>query len=127
MTSNGSDRLTRIEGILESMAQQQEETRAIVNSNSRAIQAMMDQRVEDRLEHQQRTEQHEQRMQEHEQRMQRLEEILNRVANVQEGLGRMLVSLDDDRPTILRKLNSIENKVDRLLNGDAGGTLREQD
>jgi tetrahydromethanopterin S-methyltransferase subunit G len=92
MTSNGSDRLTRIE--------------AIVESNSRAIQAMMDQRVQERLEH--------------EQRMQRLEEILNRVANVQEGLGRMLVSLDDDRPTILRKLNSIENKVDRLLNGDRG-------
>jgi DNA topoisomerase VI subunit B len=97
VTSNGSDRLARIE--------------AIVESNSRAIQAMIDQRVEDRLEHQQRTEQHEQRMQ-------RLEEILNRVANIQEGLGRMLVSLDDDRPTILRKLNSIENKVDRLLNGE---------
>jgi hypothetical protein len=26
-------------------------------------------------------------------------------------------ALDSDRPTILRKLNSIENKVDRLLEG----------
>jgi vacuolar-type H+-ATPase subunit E/Vma4 len=37
------------------------------------------------------------------------------LANTQEGIARLLSSLDEDRPTILRKLNAIENKVDRLL------------
>jgi phosphoglycerate dehydrogenase-like enzyme len=31
------------------------------------------------------------------------------------GIANLLASLDSDRPTIFRKLNSIENKVDRLL------------
>ena len=31
------------------------------------------------------------------------------------GIANLLVSLDSDRPTILRKLSSIENKVDQLL------------
>lgn len=32
--------------------------------------------------------------------------------------NRMLPSLDDDRPTILRRLMNIENKVDRILEGE---------
>lgn len=31
------------------------------------------------------------------------------------GIANLMTSLDSDRPTILRKLNAIENKVDRLL------------
>ena len=31
------------------------------------------------------------------------------------GIANLLSFLDSDRPTILRKLNTIENKVDRLL------------
>jgi len=31
------------------------------------------------------------------------------------GIANLLSSLDSDRPTILRKLTTIENKVDRLL------------
>lgn len=31
------------------------------------------------------------------------------------GIANLLGSLDEDRPTILRKLTSIETKVDRLL------------
>jgi hypothetical protein len=31
------------------------------------------------------------------------------------GIANLLASLDSDRPTILRKLNAIENKVDRIL------------
>jgi hypothetical protein len=38
-----------------------------------------------------------------------------RLANTQEGIARLLDSLDEDRPTILRKLNTIEGKVDSLL------------
>ena len=31
------------------------------------------------------------------------------------GIANLLASLDEDRPTIFRKLNAIENKVDRIL------------
>ena len=91
---NSSDRLDRIE--------------AIVESNARAIQAIMEQQATDRLKR-------EEEKAEHQQRMARLEEIQSDVARAQLGLTRLLAGLDEDRPTVLRKLNSIENKVDRLL------------
>jgi hypothetical protein len=47
--------------------------------------------------------------------MQRVDEAIQRLITVQEGIINLLESLDEDRPTVLRKLNSIENKVDRLL------------
>jgi predicted nucleic acid-binding Zn-ribbon protein len=50
-----------------------------------------------------------------------LREATLRLTRVQEGIANLLTSLDSDRPTILRKLSTIENKVDRLLergNGD---------
>ena len=34
------------------------------------------------------------------------------------GIANLLSSVDSDRPTILRKLNSIENKLDELLEAD---------
>jgi hypothetical protein len=37
------------------------------------------------------------------------------------GIANLLASLDSDRPTVLRKLNSIEGKVDRLL--DSGNNV----
>jgi ABC-type transporter Mla subunit MlaD len=84
------------------------ELQQIVESNSRAIQALAD----------------------------RIAEIGNDIAEVTEiqrnaaeeraelrqatiGITNLLSSLDSDRPTILRKLNSIENKVDRLLEGES--------
>ncbi len=84
------------------------ELQQIVESNSRAIQALAD----------------------------RIAEIGNDIAEVTEiqrnaaeeraelrratiGIANLLSSLDSDRPTILRKLNSIENKVDRLLEGES--------
>jgi hypothetical protein len=70
---------------------------AIVESNARAIQAMLEQRVSDR------------------QRLEALEKIIGHMASLQEGLTRILSSLDEDRPTILRRLMKIEDKVDRLL------------
>ncbi len=50
----------------------------------------------------------------HEQQMQELASIMNRVVALQDGLGKMTANIDSDRPTILRKLNTIENKVDKL-------------
>lgn len=93
-----NDRLDRIE--------------AIVESNARAIQGIADQIVEDRLNREERSSQHEERMA-------RLEEVMQRISSLNEGVVAILGSLDDDRPTIFRRLNAIENKLDRLL-GDPG-------
>ena len=86
-TSGSSDRLSRIE--------------AIVESNSRAIQAMMEQQATDRLQH--------------EEAMTEMRDIMKRVVETQSGLTRILINHDEDRPTILRRLMAIENKVDRIL------------
>jgi methionine synthase I (cobalamin-dependent) len=71
-----------------------QETKKVVDSNSRAIQAMLDQSATDRLNH--------------EARMEKLERL-------SEGLVNMLSSIDEDRPTILRKLNMIEQKTNSIL------------
>ena len=43
------------------------------------------------------------------------------------GIANLLASLDEDRPTILRKLNTIEKKVDRLLEqGNSFGDEEQQ-
>jgi DNA repair exonuclease SbcCD ATPase subunit len=90
-----------IQLLLQSIAVSQRETQSIVESNSRliesnsrAIQAMLDQAATDRLNH--------------EARMEKLE-------NLSEGLINIVSSLDEDRPTILRKLNSIEQKTNSIL------------
>ncbi len=94
MTNGNSDRLTRIE--------------AIVESNSRAIQAMMEQQATDRLKH-------EERMEKHDQEIVELKQIASRLTEVQRGMASMLGNIDETNPTILRRLMSIENKVDRIL------------
>lgn len=92
--TNGSDRLDRIEAILAETAQ-------LTRSNAVAIQALTDDLVTLRLTVEQDIENaHAER-----------EEL--RQATI--GIANLLASLDEDRPTILRKLSSIENKVDRLL------------
>lgn len=73
-----------------------------IDSNSRSIQAMIEQRATDRLEHGQRIE--------------RLEDLASRLTRIEEAQNRMLSSIDEDRPTVLRKLTTIENKIDRILN-----------
>lgn len=50
-----------------------------------------------------------------EQNSRELNEAMIRLTNTQEGIARLLSSLDEDRPTILRQLNTIEGKVDSLL------------
>jgi type II secretory pathway component PulJ len=51
----------------------------------------------------------------HQQSSQALNEAMIRLADTQQGIARLLANLDEDRPTILRKLNTIEGKVDNLL------------
>ncbi len=117
--NNNSDRLSRIEALVESNArtiqammeqrasdqirheQTIAEIRANINSNSRSIQAMMEQQATDRLKH--------------EEAMNQMRELMTRMAETQSGLTRILINHDEDRPTILRRLMSIENKVDQIL------------
>jgi chromosome segregation ATPase len=97
MTTSQPARLDRIETLLEQTAQR-------VDSNSRAIQAILDAMVSER-----------------EQRAElraataRTEEAIARITTLNEGVVNLLTSLDEDRPTVLRKLNDLERKVDRLL------------
>jgi len=91
-----------------------EELKQLIESNARTAQAMLDNMAEARHERQEMRE-------EFQSGMLRLENIVERLTNVQEGVSNLLASLDSDRPTILRKLTAIENKVDRLLAQEEGG------
>lgn len=112
---NNGDRLDRIEMALErlidGLAETKaglEETRAIANSNSRAIQAMIEQQATDRLKR-------EEEKAENERRIRLMEETQRDLANTSSGVVRLLAAMDEDRPTILRRLMNIEGKVDRIL------------
>lgn len=47
--------------------------------------------------------------------IQRLDDAIQCLITLQAGVLQLLAFLDEDRPTVLRKLTSIESKVDRLL------------
>jgi crotonobetainyl-CoA:carnitine CoA-transferase CaiB-like acyl-CoA transferase len=87
MTAAQPNRLDRIEAILEELAQSQQAT-------SRDVAQLVTIQQQSSLA---------------------LNEAMIRLADTQEGVVRLLSSLDEDRPTILRKLNTIEGKVDSLL------------
>jgi hypothetical protein len=74
----------------------------IAESNGRAIQAMLDQAATDRLEEQERARRHEEEMRE--------------LRAINRGLVNLAVSIDEDRPTIMRLLNSNNSKLDAILN-----------
>jgi hypothetical protein len=77
------------------------EAQEIARSNGRAIQAMMERTETDRLRH--------------EERMAKYDEEIAELRFISRGLTNMLDSIDSDRPTILRKLNTIENKTDAII------------
>jgi hypothetical protein len=131
---NNSDRLNRIEKLFEQneirlgrMILQQESDNRRMLAIERTIQAMLEQRVTDKLEH-------DERMRVAEERINRIEDVAVKLANIEEAQhgdwvcggflrtprrqNRMLVSLDEDRPTVLRRLMTIENKVDTLIQRD---------
>jgi septation ring formation regulator EzrA len=105
MTAAQPDRLDRIE--------------ALVESNARAISAMGEHvdSIGDRLESSAQALSRDvaQLVSTQEQNSRELHQAMIRLADTQEGIARLLGSLDEDRPTILRKLNTIEGKVDSLL------------
>jgi hypothetical protein len=116
--NNSGDRLNRIEKLFEQneirlgrMILQQESDNRRMLAIERTIQAMLEQRVTDKLEH-------DERMRVAEERINRIEDVAVKLANIEEAQNRMLVSLDEDRPTVLRRLMTIENKVDTLIQRD---------
>ena len=112
---NNSDRLDRIEKLFEQneirlgrMILQQESDNRRMLAIERTVQAMLEQRATDKLEH-------DERMRFSEERINRLEDVAVKLANIEEAQNKMLVRIDEDRPTVLRRLMAIENKVDSLI------------
>ena len=81
---------------------------AIVESNSRLLQAMLEQRATDRLKR-------EEEKTENERRIRLLEQTQRELDQTSTGIARLLTVIDEDRPTILRRLMASESKVDRIL------------
>lgn len=113
-----NDRLDRIEKLFEQneirlgrMILQPESDNRRMLAIERTIQAMLEQRVTDKLEH-------EERMGINEARLNRIEDVAVKLTSIEEGQNRMLASLDEERPTLLRRLMVIENKVDTLIERD---------
>ncbi len=112
MTTAQPDRLDRIEALLERMAIESERSKR--ESDERMS------RIERRFEENNAAISRDitqlvATQQEALRERQELREAMIRLADTQEGIARLLGSLDEDRPTILRKLNTIEGKVDSLL------------
>ena len=127
--SNNNDRLDRIERTLDRLVErdesiakrdeitairlerlslEQESAQQRITSIERSVQAMLEQRASDRLKREEEKAQHEENMG-------IMRDAIQRLIRLEEAQNRMLVGLDEDRPIILRKLNVIENKVDRIL------------
>ena len=98
---DNSDRLDRIEKLFEQneirlgrMILQQESDNRRMLSIEHTIQAMLEQRATDKLEH-------EEKMRVAEERINRLEDVVTRLTRIEEAQNKMLANLDEDRPTIL--------------------------
>ncbi|WGV28664.1 hypothetical protein [Halotia branconii] len=80
------------------------ELKQLMESNAKTAQAILDEIADARQERQELRE-----------GMIQLQNAVTRLTNVQEIITNLLVSLDGDRPTILKKLSALEDKVDELL------------
>ncbi len=80
------------------------ELKQLMESNAKTAQAILDEIADARQERQELRE-----------GMIQLQNAVTRLTNVQEIITNLLVSLDGDRPTILKKLSALEDKVDQLL------------
>jgi len=80
------------------------ELKQLMESNAKTAQAILDEIADTRQERQELRE-----------GMIQLQNAVARLTNVQETIANLLVSLDGDRPTILKKLSALEDKLDQLL------------
>lgn len=81
-----------------------EELKQLAESNARSIQALADQIA--KVSH---------TIAEIAEESRRAQEERSELRRAMIGIANLMASLDEDCPTILRKLTSIEGKVDRLL------------
>jgi 2C-methyl-D-erythritol 2,4-cyclodiphosphate synthase len=86
------------------MAMSDKELKQLIEINAKTAQAMLDEIADARQERQELRE-----------GMIQLQNAVVRLTNLQEGIANLLVSVDGDRPTILKKLTAIENKLNQLL------------
>ena len=119
---NNSDRLDRIEKLFEQneirlgrMILQQESDNRRILAIERSIEAMLEQRATDRLEHEESMSANALQIRELKEIAARQEENIIRLTRIEEGQNAMLGSIDENQPTILRRLMAIENKVDTLI------------
>ena len=80
------------------------EIKQLMECNAKTAQAMLDEMADARQERQELRE-----------GMVQLQNAVARLSNIQESIANLLVSVDGDRPTILRKLTAIECKLNQLL------------
>ncbi|MFN6516118.1 MAG: hypothetical protein RMY29_016690 [Nostoc sp. CreGUA01] len=80
------------------------ELKHLIESNAKTVQAMLDEISEARHERQEIRE-----------GMIQLQNAMAHLTNIQDRITNLLVAVDGDRPTILKKLSAIETKLDRLL------------
>jgi hypothetical protein len=99
--NNNSDRLERIERILESLAHK-------TDSNARTVQGMLEQQASERLKR-------EEEKAEHQEQIAVMRNAIQQLVRIQQGWVNMVANVDENQPTILRKLTAIENKVDSLI------------
>ncbi|MHC0061658.1 hypothetical protein A4S05_37450 [Nostoc sp. KVJ20] len=80
------------------------ELKHLLESNAKTVQAMLDEMAEARQERQELRE-----------GMLQIQNAVAQLTTIQERITNLLVSLDGDRPTILKKLSALETKLDQLL------------
>jgi hypothetical protein len=86
----------------------EKEIKQLIEMNAKTAQAMLDEIADARQERQELRE-----------GMVQLQNAVARLAHVQESIANLLVAVDGDRPTILKKLTAIESKLDQLLLQDS--------
>ncbi|MBE8967207.1 MULTISPECIES: hypothetical protein [unclassified Nostoc] len=80
------------------------ELKHLIESNAKTVQAMLDEMAEARQERQELRE-----------GMLQIQSAVAQLTNIQERITNLLISIDGDRPTILKKLSALETKLDQLL------------
>ncbi|MBD2520367.1 hypothetical protein H6G93_36610 [Nostoc sp. FACHB-973] len=80
------------------------ELKHLIETNAKTVQAMLDEISEARQERQELRE-----------GMIQLQNAVAQLINIQDKITNLLISVDGDRPTILKKLSALETKLDQLL------------
>lgn len=94
------DTINRMQAVQLEAVTTNEELQLLALSIARGVQAMQDQELTNQLKH--------------DERMAGQDAQIARLDHIAEGLVNLLTDIDTDRPTILRKLNTIENRTSSI-------------